>query len=309
MIRSLILNQSKTSPQTKLANRKPGSKSRVSPAYNLSTGVRNAIQTNNVEAIEAQIKEAQSMASNNLLKCKDFAMFFNAIMKTKDLERIEGGLLHLLEQFQTKLVRSDVFRSSMSPLDITQLIGGVSKIGQLKQCATRSKGIMRKLEDEVTLKLPLFEDHQLALVLHALGNFKHGSSHVVSEIIAEIEVNRDIDSFSLQSVVIIANAVSRLNLKLTPVVISLWDSIFNRASTCRFSEMQPNWPDVLLSSAAYSGLPSGQIRDDFIVGMARCVGQQYKSGFISRERVAKAVSALTKLGVGEDIISELRMHS
>lgn len=308
MIRSRILNNSKTSTQTKVANRRPGSQARVSAAHLLSSEMKNAILSNNFRALEAQVKVAESMASNNELKCKDFAIVFNAIVKSKDLVHIQQEILNLLEQFRTKLVRSDVFRTSMSPLDITQLIGGVSKIGKLKDCAAPCKKIMRKLEDDVILKLPLFEDHQLALLLHGFANFKDVSPHVLSEIVAEIEVNRDIDSFSLQSVVIIASAVSRLNLKVTPIVRSFWDSLFSKAGSCRFHEMQPNWPDVLLSSAAYSGLSGNQIPQEFIVNMTRFVSNQYETASISKDRLSKAIGALAKLRVDDAIISELRVH-
>jgi hypothetical protein len=135
---------------------------------------------------------------------------------------------------------------------------------------------------------------------------------MVQEIVKEIEMSRDMNSFNSQTVVMIAAAVSRLlpikpDTKNKETIEGLWESIMMRSCQIHPSDMQTNWPDVLLTSVAFSGIRKESVRTEFVRRMVQDVLNQFKGDRINVGRIAKAVDALLRIGAETKQVDRLRI--
>jgi hypothetical protein len=297
---------------SKVARSRPSGKA-ASEVHKVYLEVIKAVQDGSQEDLARQLDRASALAGDNKMKSKDFALILHSVSKFRSVgSELQTSLDSLVCLLDTKVTRNTIFLTTLLPVDLVQIISAIAKLGKAapRKDNTPFENVINNLSQEVLLKLPLFEDHHLALVLHA---FTHGTAgalqkHVVYQIIDEIQVNRDVQLFSLQSVVMIANAVSRLQPKMTPPVSELYVSLIDRSTKARDDEMQANWPDVLLTAFAHSGMDPMQIHEEFKVKMAEFVLRRIQRGQVNSGRVAKATNALIMLKASDTTISKLRMH-
>ena len=288
-----------------------------------SAGKVARVNRNHAEDIVAQISRATD-DSDLLIKCIETAVGLNQSnqLSAKEMSLLmhqlgkSNCLLHASEkagQFITeltkKLSRAPKLASHLTPLDISLFLNGLAKVCKdipSLPSHTVTK-LTQKISQEIPLKLSLFEDHQLAQVLHALASLRFTDQAIIMELVNEIETARDVSSFNLQSIVMLSSSVSRL-VTVKPENTTLngfWTSIMKKIRTVQPSDMQPNWPDVILSSVAHSGLDKNLIPKKFIENVVACIEKQAIDKTIPIGRVLKSVDALLRIGCCPQTVSKL----
>lgn len=276
---------------------------RKRPTEELYLNIIKAVSTGDPTIVRQHVDQAAALADQNELSGKDFSLILNSAGKISGVDTSK-----LLTALRTKLVKNRRFLTSLVPTDIALMMLSVAKLAKGgPETIKLTSPILARLSREIPLKLSLFENHQLAQVLHAISLAGIPSSAVIAEIVTEIETCRDIASFSPQSVVMIASALARIKPSQSEMLHSLWNSIQERSANIPRSEMQPNWPDVLLTAAAFAGEGQCHACSEFARRMADEVYYQFKSGKINEGRVAKAVHALVQLNADARIVEKLRV--
>lgn len=255
------------------------------------------------------IDRAIELSRENKMSSKDFSLILHSIAKLSIPTEL------LLRELRRKVQKNHTFTTQMVPTDIAIIFNSLTKLAKKDTSLTGiCRDIVRRLSDEIPVKLSLFENHQLAQVLHALSTLEIRDPVIINEIVREIEMARDLDSFNSQSVVMIATALSRqLPLKqgqdTTDVFHGIWESIMIRACSIPRSEMQTNWPDVLLTAVAFAGVGKDQINAEFIQKMVTETCHQFTAKKIGQSRIAKALDALIRMQINGDQIHRLRRLS
>jgi hypothetical protein len=281
--------------------------SRVKPSgrtsdagFNFHNDLKIAINRENIKGIETHLEVARTLMDSNRFKGKDFALLINSISKLKDSEAIKPELMQdIITRLEFKVTNNPAFIFSLSPVDTSQLMNGLVKINPTldQESQKLTARIMERITEQIPTKLPLFQDHHLAIVMHALAASETRAFHVVTEIVNEIENSRDLLTFTPQGVVMLANALSRIKLKKTTTVVSLWHSIMKRAINFKEPEMQPNWPDVLLTAVSFSGIKERDIPPEFITSMVDKAEKAFRKGLLERGRYMKCLSTAKGLGL------------
>lgn len=255
------------------------------------------------------IDRAIDLSRDNKISSKDFSLLLHLTVK------LPIPTDPLLRELRRKVQKNHKFTNQMVPTDIAIIFNSLTKLTKKDTSLTGiCRDIVRRLSDEIPIKISLFENHQLAQVLHALSTLEIRDPVIIIEIVREIELARDLDSFNSQSVVMIATALSRQTpLKqgqdTTDVVAGIWESIMIRACSIPRSEMQANWPDVLLTAVAFGGVGKDQIYADFIQKMVTETCHQFAVQKIGKSRIAKAIDALIRMQVNGEQIHRLRRLS
>ena len=258
------------------------------------------------DLIGKYMERAIGFSRDGDLDGKEYALILHTVSKEPKNEKIGD----LIKELQRRLVRHHKFTQNLGPTDIALLMVALTRRSEVES-ALLIKGVVSRLGEEVPLKISLFEDHQLAQILHAFAKLRLDDQPIVLEIVRELEMARDLTAFSSQSIVIIASSLSRLvqvspGMNNTLVITSLWESLMARACAIPRSEMQENWPDVLLSSVAFAGISRDNINSEFVNRMATEVRYQFDNNMVNSGRVAKAVDALMRLGSDPKLTSKLR---
>jgi hypothetical protein len=259
-----------------------------------------AVSSNDSGVVVNCLERAISLARENDLSIKEFSLIMHQLGKGKGLleESSSSCLDRFLNELKIKLIRNNrKFVSHSTPLDIALLLNGLVRVNKVPNTV---KVIALKICEEVPLKLSLLEDHQLAQVMHALARLKFvAQDHpVVMEILREIVTSRDVSCFNSQTIVMLVSAVSRVFKSDSDKILhSFWKSVITKLASVPASDMQPNWPDVILSAVAHSGVEEKHkiITKKFVDNMVLAVEKQAKGGLIPQGRVLKAIDALLRI--------------
>ena len=251
------------------------------------------------------VDRAIAFAQTNELGGKEFVQILYLLSKIVLHANSEKYLI-FLQEFSKKLNRNK-FLANLLPLDIAV---GLNSLTRLRKISARLEAecrvIVKKLAEEVPVKVGHFEDHHLAQVLHALSAFGVKDSVVLDEVVVELMTSRDLISFNPQTVVIICTSLARLDQPSSnDMHAAVWVALMKRAATIPRKEMQPNWPDVLLTSAAMSQAGT-TVPAVFLEAMTQEVVSQFKAKQIGASRVAKALHALVQLQAPAHLIRKLR---
>lgn len=263
------------------------------------------------EKLASHMEDAISAARSNQLSIKEISLLFHELGKATSLAHVQAPVSQFIADMKIKVLKSPKFVSFSTPLDISLLLNGLVKIVAMGVVDCRSntvKIIAGKICEEIPLKISLFEDHQLAQVVHALARLEYLDETITMEIINEIEMARDLASFNLQTIIMLASSVSRLIVlkNKNKSLEAFWLSVMRKMSSVSLTDMQPNWPDVLLSSVAHSGIDFELIPKKFITNMVAAVEHQGRVGLIPKGRVLKAIDSLVRMNASSATVATLR---
>lgn len=262
----------------------------------LHQDIKRAIIASDISAVETELGKATFLASNNVLKPRDFATILNSVSKMK-LQ--DDGLTHihsLIKHFITRTRKSPAFIAGLTPIDIVQSINGLSKLSRgADQPDANLEKMLETLVNLVPSKISLFEDHHLALILSATKRRQTDFSPVLSEVLAEISQRRDLSSFNLQSIVMIASALSSFSALNPRTLENLWESIISRVSKFQKSDFQPSWSSVIVSSVAKSKHRPKKVSEEFLNLMKDKLREENETGIIDVRSLAKSKAALENM--------------
>ena len=267
--------------------------------YRFHSDLKRAIELGDQGAMKDHLSAAKILMDQNRFKGKDFALLLNSISKVNNKQSLNEELQDIISHLEVKVSKSPAFLLSLSPVDTAQLLNGLVKVNEAlnEHSQKLNSRIINRITEQIPTKLPLYQDHHLAIVLHALAASKSQAFHVISEIVNEIENSRDLESFTPQGVVMIANALSRLKVRRNPTVVSLWGSIMKRTLSIRDGEMQPRWPGVILSAVSYAGLKPWEIQSEFLQRLMTRATRDFETGRLERVHYMKCLTTATNMGL------------
>ena len=268
--------------------------------------LKRAIEMGNAEEVEKHIIAAQELMNRNQFKPRDFSLIINSLSKAKDLQSINREYIKgILGQLDLKMKKNPAFVSALVPLDTALIMNGLGRFySTADEAGQRICGsLVRNIAEQIPTKLPLFQDHHLAMILHALSKTRVGSAnHIAAEIVREIEQCRDLDSFTPQSVIMIASAITSLQLRKTPELVSLWKSVFKRVIGFRDPDYQPKWPGILLKAIAYSELNAQEVPREFVKEMVKRNSNFFEQRGIDRDFHDATLRAANKIEMNLEIV-------
>ena len=244
--------------------------------------------------IEGYMNRMINLCDANEISAKDFALLINSLSK------ISPSCKQVISELKRMLRRNHKFAKSFGPIDISLTLTALARCSKADPtCKSDSLSVAKRICDEIPLRISLFENHQLGQLLHALSSLQYIDEAVIIEIVKEIELSRDLNAFNPQSVIVIASSISRLqpvSPKHSQLLEGLWESIQMRVFDFKRNEIQPNWPDVLLTSIAHSGLPRNFMQEGVMNKLVKEMEYQFQKGLISQQRVSKTIDALDRIG-------------
>ena len=187
-----------------------------------------------------------------------------------------------------------MFLSSLTPIDIAQILNALAKISrsQAQTAIPEHRKVVVDLAALVPSKLSLFEDHHLALILHATRTLQAELVAIIDEVITEISHRRDMHSFSAQSIVMIASSLSTFNHRNSKSLIHLWSCLVDRAASFVETDLRPSWAYVILTSLAKSRVRLTLINDSFLDSMQTHVSREFEAGLMDEAKFSHAKKAL-----------------
>ena len=200
-----------------------------------------------------------------------------------------------------KLRRSTRFISSVTPIDITIGLTALTKLRD-KANSHLVSSIAKSLYDEIPSRLSLFDDHHFGQILNSMWRLDTTDHIIAREIINELNTKRDVARFNPQSIVVLASSLSRISPQDSADNLStIWTSILKGALRIEPTQMQPNWPLVLLDSFSFShvcGQSSGAVfcQDEFVNKMIRMI---VKSNSSDERSIVRTVQTLKRIGYSE----------
>lgn len=264
------------------------------------------------QLVDKYMSKVYQLAKNNEISCRDYVNVIHCVSRFDRTLLMNVGVIPLLDELRMKLLHNRTFSRTLSPVDIALCMNALTRLKHVSEPFRVSSSILLTvLSDEIPSRIGLFDDHHLAMILHCLSAFYVRDTHLIEEIVAELEMARTVASnFTPQSVIMISSALCKLDVYSLPLknkfaVDGLWLSIMHALTPTRQSDLQPNWPSVALSSVSKSGLPSSAVPADFLKRMSDLVISFAKSGKLDSARVKEAAHALGRLNAHRDIIAKL----
>lgn len=273
------------------------SRAKLADSMRLHQELKRAVALSDEQTLVKELEQAEVMAKNNILKPRDYATVLNVVTKAKQSQETLNRINSIVAHFNARTRKSPSFLSSLTPIDIVQAMNAIAKLSKVqgqKSPAALSR-LLETLAELVPSKISLFEDHHLALILHATRAKQADLIPTVCEVVTEISQRRDLSTFSGQSVVMIASALSKFEGGSKTQMHQLWTALVKRSLELKPSDFQPGWASVIVTSLANAASRPIAIPQQFIEFMQTQITREFQSGYLDNDRMASSTKSLTVL--------------
>jgi hypothetical protein len=253
-----------------------------------------SFQFADTDLVEDHLRRLTEQIRLNQVNGKDVALFLHSLSKVDQHTVPSEVLSSFLLAFEKKINRNVLLAQFLTHIDIVLMMNSIGKFAKTSEVGV-CNGLLSALAEEIPSRISLFEDHHLALLLKSSILVESEIIHVIIEILRELQNNREWATFSAQTVVIIASALSRLRREKYRYLPRLWASLLDRVMQFREEELQPNWADVLLTSLEFADVHPDLIQPELVDKLLSIVFLKHKKGLLSDSRLQKAVKSSEKL--------------
>jgi hypothetical protein len=276
---------------------------------NLSTLLRDNSFSIESSVIEEYLQRAITLSREGMFSVREYIQILHLFSRSTNV--LEADSVIHLSQFigiiESKLRINNRLKNSMTVIDVAV---GLNSVARIKKCPKTNPigSVLGQLHDQligqVCVRMSMFEDHHLAQILHSIAILNRPSAvNVGKSIFRELCDNRDVSAFNLQALVMLASSISRIvswpTINEDHHVVQnsqkIWQEIMRGVLKSNKEQFQPKWPDVFLTSFAFSRVRCPSLEEKFLIHLTESVKYQFDTGMIGAERIESARDILQNL--------------